>query len=152
MSSSLNQVDAIPNPKSDKNQLPLRPKTVGFYIASVLFNLCLTAQLITVGLAHFYNPFWWTMHVWLVRGYSGLSLILLAWAYWVSFPKPIRILAVSLPCLLGLQFLTIHFQTPLPFPLAIFHPLIGFVLFYVSATLVHRIWRLLSPRSDKSNF
>ncbi|NER78839.1 MAG: hypothetical protein F6K42_04525 [Leptolyngbya sp. SIO1D8] len=116
---------------------------VVFYIIAVLFNLCLATQLITVGLAHFYDPNWWTAHVWWVRKYSVLSLILLVWAYWVPFPKRIRILTVSFPGLLALQFLTIHLKTPLPFPLAVVHPLIGFVLFSASATLVHRVWRIL---------
>nr|WP_199316851.1 DUF6220 domain-containing protein [Chroococcidiopsis sp. [FACHB-1243]] len=47
---------------------------IGFYTVAVLFNLCLTIQVLTVGLAYFYSPQWWNVHVWLVRGYSGLSL------------------------------------------------------------------------------
>ncbi|WP_250122756.1 DUF6220 domain-containing protein [Chroococcidiopsis sp. CCMEE 29] len=150
MPSFSNPSDAIANQATDRTQFLSQPAVIGFYIISVLFNLCLTAQLLTVGLAHFYNPVWWRTHVWLVRGYSGLSLILLAWVYWVPFPKRVRTLTVSLPILLGLQFLTIHVQTPLPFPLAIVHPLIGFALFSASTTLVHYVWRILLPSQDKS--
>ncbi|MBE9155240.1 hypothetical protein IQ265_00050 [Nodosilinea sp. LEGE 06152] len=120
---------------------------LGFYAAAILFNLCLVAQLLTVGLAYFSDPAWWNLHVWLVRGYGGLSLILLIWAWWMPFSKRIRALAISLAVLLGLQFATVH--TPLP--LAIFHPLIGFSLFSASTTLVHRIRPMLSPNLDAND-
>lgn len=134
--------------QSNQSQISLQPAVIGFYIIAVLFNLCLTAQLLTVGLAYFAHPVWWKTHVLLVRGYSGLSLILLAWVYWLPFPQRIRSLTMSFPILLGLQFLTIHLHTPLPFPLAIFHPLIGFALFSASTTLVHHLWRILLPNQN----
>ncbi|MBD1996927.1 hypothetical protein H6G00_09885 [Leptolyngbya sp. FACHB-541] len=123
-------------------------KLMGFFILVVIFNLCLNAQVLTVGLAYFYHPEWWKMHVWLVRGYSGLSLILLIWAYRITLPRRVRSLTASLPVLLGLQFLTIHLKTPVP--LAIAHPLIGFTLFSVSTTLVHRVSRFLFPKEDET--
>ena len=126
---------------------PPRFTVMGFYSVAVLFNLCLTAQLLTVGLAYFENPSWWQAHGWLVRGYSSLSLILMVWVYGVSFPRRIRILTVSMPILLGIQFLTIHWHPLfLPLPLAIVHPLVGFFLVSVSSTLVHRVWRIVSPK------
>lgn len=152
MHSSSNTSDAIiANQATDKAQFLSRSAVIGFYIIAVLFNLCLIIQLLTVGLAYFYNSDWWRIHIWLVRGYGGLSLILLPWVYWVPFSRRIRTLTISIPILLALQFLTIHVQTPLPFPLAIVHPLIGFALFSVSTTLVHRVWglwRTLSPEEQ----
>ena len=50
----------------------------GFLAIAVLFNFCLIAQLLTVGLAVFDDPTWWHIHVLLVRGYSGLVVLLLA--------------------------------------------------------------------------
>ncbi|MEL6321595.1 MAG: DUF6220 domain-containing protein, partial [Cyanobacteria bacterium J06626_14] len=135
--------DQLPNSISRDNPFSSKSPTIVFYILAVLFNLCLTIQLLTVGLAFFHDPAWWQNHTWLVRGYSGLSLILLVWAYKIALPRRIRIFTVSFPILLGLQFLTIHVQTPLPLPLAIVHPLIGFALFYASTTLVHRTWKIL---------
>ena len=119
---------------------------MGFQVLAVFFNLCLVAQVLTVGLAYFYYPEWWKAHVWLVRSYSGLSLILLVWVYLVPFPQRVRSLTTSMPVLLGLQFLTIHLKTAIP--LAIVHPLIGFTLFSVSTTLVHRVSHIISPISD----
>lgn len=129
------------------NETPIlaRSAVLGFYAVAILFNLCLVAQLLTVGLAYFSDPTWWNLHVWLVRGYGGLSVILLVWACWMPFSKRIKALAISLAALLGLQFTTIHLHTPLP--LAIFHPLIGFSLFSTSTTLVHRVKPILSPKS-----
>jgi copper chaperone CopZ len=121
---------------------------LGFFILVVIFNLCLNAQVLTVGLAYFYNPEWWKAHMWLVRSYSGLSLILLVWVYCITVPRRVRHLTVSMPVLLGFQFLTIHFKTPIP--LAIVHPLIGFTLFLVSTTLVHRVNRFLFPKADEA--
>jgi hypothetical protein len=43
---------------------------------AVLFNFCLIAQLLTVGLAVFDDPTWWNIHVLLVRGYGGLVVLL----------------------------------------------------------------------------
>ena len=111
---------------------------IGFYATSVVFNLCLIAQIITVGIAYFNDPAWWNVHVWLVRGYSGLSLILLGGSLIAPFSSRIRSLAASLPVLLGLQFCSIYLNTPLH--LEVFHPLIGFTLFYVSSSLIHRVW------------
>lgn len=117
-----------------------------FYAISILFNVCLIAQVLTVGVAYFTDPGWWNMHVWLVRGYSGLSLVLLAGAWFTSFSNKIRSLAASLPVLLGLQFCTIHLKTPLH--LEVLHPLIGFTLFYVSSSLVHRVSREVFNKSE----
>ncbi|MGJ3248784.1 MAG: DUF6220 domain-containing protein [Elainellaceae cyanobacterium] len=111
----------------------------GFYVISVVFNLCLVAQVLSVGVAYFNDPSWWTIHVWLVRGYSGLSLLLLGGALTLPFSDKIRSLAASMPVLLLLQFCSIHLNTPLH--LQVLHPLIGFTLFYVSSSFVHRIWR-----------
>ena len=141
-------IDQHPPTVTRANQIPPKPLLVGFYVIAVLFNLCLVVQLLTVGLAFFHDPVWWGRHTWLVRGYSGLSLILLVWAYKVALPRRVRIFTVSFPILLGLQFLTIPAQTPFSCPLAIVHPLIGFALFYASTTLVHRVWRILRPHKD----
>ena len=148
MHSSSNPSDVVTNQPTEKTQFLSQSAVIGFYIIVVFFNLCLITQLITVGLAQFYRPDWWRIHVWLVRGYSGLSLILLPWVYSAPFPQRIRSLTMSFPILLALQFLTIHIQTPLLFPLAIVHPLIGFALFYASTTLVHHVWRILSPSTS----
>ncbi|OUL29487.1 DUF6220 domain-containing protein [Nostoc sp. 106C] len=110
-----------------------------FYATAILFNVCLIAQVLTVGIAYFSDPAWWKIHVWLVRGYSGVSLILLVGSLSVPFSNLIRSLSASLPVLLGLQFCSIHLKTPLH--LEVLHPLIGFTLFYVSSSLVHRVSR-----------
>ena len=114
---------------------------VGFYATSIIFNLCLIAQLLTVGVVYFNDPAWWDIHIWLVRGYSGLSLILLGWAFIAPFSDNLRSLTVSLPVLLGLQFASIH----LKIHLEVLRSLIGFSLLYVSSSLVHRLSRSLSP-------
>lgn len=119
---------------------------LGFYVTSILFNVCLIAQVLTVGVAYFTAPAWWTIHVWLVRGYGGLSLILLMGSLIAPFSDRVRSLAASLPVLLGLQFCSIHFKTPLH--LEVLHPLIGFTLFYVSSSLVHRVWREVFNKPD----
>lgn len=120
-----------------------------FFAAAILFNLCLAIQVLTVGLAYFYDSHWWTIHVWLVRAYGGLSLLIAAIAWYFSLPQRIRTLALGLPILLGLQFLTIHLQTPVP--LVVLHPLIGFSLFSASTTLVHRVGRLLAADQELPN-
>lgn len=153
MHASSDQIDAIGRSSNDQLPasisgdylIPSKSPLIVFYVLAVLFNLCLAIQLVTVGLALFHNPAWWQNHTGLVRGYSGLSLILMIWAYKIALPRKIRIFTVSFPVLLGLQFLTIHAQTSLPLPLAIVHPLIGFALFYASTTLVHRTWQILRP-------
>ena len=134
---------------SDSVQASARLTQIGFYVVSVVFNLCLIFQVLTVGLAYFYNPNWWNVHVWSVRGYSILAPIMLLWVYLSPFPRRVRSLTASMPILLGLQFLTIHLK--LPFPLAVFHPLIGFALFSASTTLVHHVSRIVFPKSDIEN-
>ncbi len=130
------------NSEIERKRNPVYWVQIGFYATSIIFNLCLVAQLVTVGIAYFYAPAWWDIHVWLVRGYSGLSLILLGGSFAAPFSRRIRSLSVSLPVLLGLQFASIHIKTPLH--LEILHPLIGFTLLYVSSSLVHRVSRSLS--------
>lgn len=131
---------------ADSIQPPACWNQIGFFTIVILFNLCLNAQVLSVGLAYFYSPQWWNVHVWLVRGYGGLSLLLLLWVYLVPFPRRVRSLTASMPVLLGLQFLTIHLKSPLP--LGVLHPLIGFTLFSVSTTLVHRVQRVVFPKAD----
>ncbi|RCJ41601.1 hypothetical protein A6769_01440 [Nostoc punctiforme NIES-2108] len=131
----------------DDTQISRRWIQISFLIAAVLFNLCLIIQIFSVGLAYFYNSDWWNLHIWLVRGYGGLSLILLIWGFLIPFPRRVRNLTASMPVLLGLQFLTIHLQTS--FPLAVFHPLIGFSLFFISTTLVHRTSHIVFPNQNQ---
>lgn len=134
------------NSETDDNISDASSVKLGFYATAILFNVCLIAQVLTVGVAYFTDPVWWNIHVWLVRGYGGLSLILLAGAVMAPFSKVIRSLAASLPILLGLQFCSIHLKTPLH--LEVLHPLIGFTLFYVSSSLVHRVSREVFHKPD----
>lgn len=137
------------NSEIERDRTPMRWMPIGFYATSVVFNLCLIAQLLTVGVAYFVNPAWWDIHVWLVRGYSGLSLLLLGWSLVTRFSPQIQRLTASLPVLLGLQFLTIHLKTP--FHLEVLHPLIGFTLVFISLSLVHSVGRILSPAHLQNN-
>ncbi|MFB2772466.1 DUF6220 domain-containing protein [Pelatocladus sp. BLCC-F211] len=123
---------------------------IAFFSVVVLFNICLNLQVLTVGLAYFYDPEWWKVHVWLVRGYSGLTLLLLGLVFLSPFPKRVRGLTISMPVLLALQFITIHLNPPLPLPLSlsVLHPLIGFSLFSASTTLVHRTQHFIFPKPD----
>ncbi|MBN3944055.1 MAG: DUF6220 domain-containing protein [Nostoc sp.] len=130
----------------DDTQISERWIQISFLIAAVLFNLCLIIQIFSVGLAYFYNSDWWNLHIWLVRGYGGLSLILLIWVFLIPFPRRVRNLTASMPVLLGLQFLTIHLHS---LPLAVFHPLIGFSLFSISTTLVHRTSHIVFPNYNQ---
>lgn len=129
---------------ADGIQLPTRWIALGFLTLAVFFNLCLVAQVLTVGLAIFYSSEWWNIHVWLVRGYGGLTIILLLLVYLSPFPQRVRNLTASMPVFLGLQFLTIH----LMLPLKVLHPLSGIMLFSVSTTLVHHAQRLAFPKPD----
>lgn len=131
---------------SERTQPSARWTRIGFLSIAVLFNLCLVAQLLTVGLAVFYSPTMWSIHVWLVRGYGGLVVLLLVGLFINPFPRKIQTLTASLAVLLILQFVTIHLNHPLP--LGILHPLIGFTLFTSSTTLVHRVWRVVFNESD----
>lgn len=135
---------------SERTQPSGRWTRIGFLLIAVLFNLCLVAQLLTVGLAVFYSPTWWSIHVWLVRGYSGLAVLLLAGLLISPFPRKIQMLTGGLVTLLILQFITIHLNHPLP--LGILHPLIGFTLFSSSTTLVHQVWRVVFNESDAVTF
>jgi len=86
------------------------------------------------------------IHVWLVRGYGGLAILLLAGLFVNPFSRKIQTLTVSMILLLTLQFITGHLEHP--FYLGIFHPLIGFSLFTSSTTLVHKVWREVFKESD----
>lgn len=125
---------------SERTQPSARWTRIGFLAIAVLFNLCLVAQLLTVGLAVFYSPNWWSVHVGLVRGYSSLALLLLGWVFISQFPQKIQMLTVSLTTLLILQFITIHLSF---LSLNVLHSVIGFALFNSSTTLVHRVWRIV---------
>ncbi len=133
----------------DCDRAPTRWTQIGFYATSIIFNICLIAQLLTVGVAHFNNPSWWNIHVWLVRGYGGLSLVLLGWAFIAPFSRRIRYFSASLPLLIGLQIASIHLKSPLH--LEVLHPLIGFTLLYVSSSLVHATSRTVSPTTPSIN-
>jgi Family of unknown function (DUF6220) len=131
---------------SEQTKLSGRWIQKGFLAIAVLFNLCLIAQLLTVGLAVFDDPTWWNIHVLLVHGYGGLALLLLAGLFINPFPQKIKMLTVGLVILLTLQFITGHLNHLLH--LGILHPLLGFSLFTSSTTLVHRSWHEVFDRSD----
>lgn len=122
---------------------------VGFLAIAILFNLCLVAQLLTVGLAVFSDASWWQVHVWLVRGYGGMAVLLLIGTFVTPFPKRIQALTKAIVILLLLQFVTAHVQQPLP--LGVLHPLTGFTLFTTSTTLVHQAMSFVMGHSEKAN-
>ncbi len=122
-------------------------RQLGFYALALIFNLCLIAQVLTVGLAYFYNPEYWYTHVLLVRGYSVLAPIMLLWVFLNPFPQRVQNLVISTLVLICLQFLTIHIKSPLH-P-GILHPLIGFSLFNISTTLVHRVQHIVFPKDTE---
>lgn len=130
----------------DQTKLSERWIQKGFLAIAVLFNLCLIAQLLTVGLAIFDNPTWWNIHVLLVRGYSGLVVLLLVGASINPFPQKIKMLTAGLVTLLTLQFITGHLNHS--FHLGVLHPLLGFSLFTSSTTLVHHSWHEVFDRAD----
>jgi hypothetical protein len=142
----LQQTDVIAAEPIGNASAPIPWVLMVFFILVVGFNICLNVQVLTVGLAYFYDPGWWQVHVGLVRSYSGLSLVLVIWAYCIPVPRRVRTLTASLPVLLGLQFLTIHLKTSVP--LAVVHPLLGFTVFSASTTLVHRVSRFLFPKAN----
>ena len=119
---------------------------VGFLAIAVLFNLCLVAQLLTVGLAVFSDASWWQVHVWLVRGYGGLAVLLLIGIFLTPFSERIQALTKAIAILLLMQFVTAHVQQPIP--LSVLHPLTGFTLFTTSTTLVHRAMPFVTGRSN----
>lgn len=121
---------------------------VGFMAIAILFSLCLVAQLLTVGLAVFSDASWWQVHVWLVRGYGGLAILLLIGPFITPLPKRIQSLTRAIALLLLLQFVTAHVQQPLP--LGVLHPLTGFILFTISTTLAHRAMTLVKEHSDNA--
>ncbi|MEM9808066.1 MAG: DUF6220 domain-containing protein [Cyanobacteria bacterium P01_D01_bin.56] len=122
---------------------------VGFLAIAILFNLCLVAQLLTVGLAVFSDASWWQVHVWLVRGYGGMAVLLLMGLFVTPFPKRVQTLTKVIVILLLFQFATAHIQQPLP--LGVLHPLTGFTLFTTSTTLVHRAMSFVMGHSEKKN-
>jgi Family of unknown function (DUF6220) len=121
---------------SEQPQISRSWTQIGFVAVAVLFNFCLMAQLLTVGLAVFDDASWWQIHVLLVRGYSGLIVLLLAGLFVNPFPRKIETLTVGISILLILQFITGHLNQQ--FHLGVLHPIIGFSLFTSSTTLVHR--------------
>jgi hypothetical protein len=131
---------------SDRAQISRSWTQIGFLAIAILFNFCLIAQLLTVGLAIFDDPTWWNIHVLLVRGYSGLVVLLLAELFVNPFLQKIKMLTVGLGVLLTLQFITGHLNHS--FHLGVLHPLLGFSLFTSSTTLVHRSWHEVFGHSD----
>lgn len=121
---------------------------VGFLAIAILFNLCLVAQLLTVGLAVFFDVSWWRVHVWLVRGYGGLAVLLLIGTFITPFTQRIQALTRAIVILLLLQFVTAHVQQPIP--LGVLHPLTGFTLFTTSTTLVHRAMPFVTGYSESA--
>jgi hypothetical protein len=64
-----------------------------------------------------------------------------------AFSPTIQRLSVSLRALLRMQFCSIHFKAPLH--LEVLHLLVGFMLFYVSPTLVYGVGRSLLFHHDR---
>lgn len=81
-----------------------------------------------------------------MRGYGGLAVLLLAGLLINPFPQKIKMLTAGLVTILTLQFITVRLNHPLH--LGILHPLLGFLLFTSSTTLVHRSWHEVLDRSD----
>ena len=103
-----------------------------------VFVGCVAVQVFLAGMAIFVDAARWTWHTTFVHVLEGLPLLMLPLAFLARAPAAMRWLTGALFALIFLQYVTANIGG---IPSA-FHPLNGFVIFWIAVHLGGRAWRV----------
>lgn len=123
-----------------------------FLIGIRLFIACLLIQLLTVGMAVFVNPSWWTNHNLFSHFIGVLGLLLFLVTLFGRFPRTIVMLTGLMNVLFFVQGSTANLVRFPQLALgAAFHPVNALLLFWIAMAIARKTQCLLVDGTNKQS-
>ncbi len=111
----------------------------GYLALAWVFAGCVAAQVFLAGMAIFVDSARWGWHTSFIHAFEGLPLVMLVAAFLGRLPAALRWLTGALIALIWAQYATANIGG-LP---EAFHPVSGFVIFWIAVHLGQRAWRVV---------
>lgn len=121
-----------------------------YAILSVIFAICVVAQVFLAGLAIFDNPLNWRNHTTFVHLFEFIPVLMLILSFVGNMPRWAIGYSASMFGVIFVMYFTANITSVLPWAAAI-HPVIAVALFWLSIKLVPKAWKLAFKPSSKGD-
>ncbi|MEB9507358.1 DUF6220 domain-containing protein [Bacillus anthracis] len=129
--------------------LRLHTGIVVFFILSILFTICVLAQVYIAGAAIFVNPTNWARHREFIHLFGfTIPLLMLVFAFIGKMPRRMLVHVIGVILTVNLMYFTANITRTLPWTGAV-HPVIAVVIVAQSIKIMKNAWFLLNPQKKK---
>ena len=115
--------------------------SISFASLSILFLICLLVQVFFAGLAIFVNPVNWTKHTGFIHLFEFIPVLMFIIAFVGKLPRWAIGHSAALFSVIFVMYFTANITPVLPWAAAL-HPVIAFVLFWMSVKTLPRVWKM----------
>lgn len=122
-------------PGRGRRPLPRRGAWYAFLGLSLVFTLCVAAQVFIAGLAVFVAPAHWAQHASFVHVFEFVPLLMLAVSAAGRLPVRLRWLSAALFALVYAQYFTANIRGLAPLVAAL-HPVVALAIFWLALRVV----------------
>jgi hypothetical protein len=132
------------------NEISTRFKVggVSFALLSILFLICILVQVFFAGLAIFVNPVNWTKHTGFIHLFEFIPVLMFIIAFAGKLPRWAIGHSAALFGVIFVMYFTANITPVLPWAVAL-HPVIAFVLFWMSVKTFPRVWKMAFKRKQR---
>jgi hypothetical protein len=126
-----------------KNEVITRKRigSISFAFLSILFLICILIQVFFAGLAIFVNPVNWTKHSGFIHLFEFIPVLMFIIAFVGKLPRWAIGHSAALFAVIFVMYFTANITPVIPWAAAL-HPVIAFLLFWMSFKNLPRIWKM----------
>ncbi|MFP7296606.1 DUF6220 domain-containing protein [Neobacillus niacini] len=127
--------------KKDEVPAGKRMGIISFAFLSISFLLCILVQVFFAGLAIFVNPLNWTKHTVFIHLFEFIPVIMFIIAFIGKLPRWTIGYSASLFAIIFVMYFTANIAPVVAWGAAL-HPVIAFLLFWLTVKNLPRIWKM----------
>lgn len=127
--------------KKDEISTRNRIGSISFALLSILFLICILVQVFFAGLAIFVNPVNWTKHTGFIHLFEFIPILMFIIAFVGKLPRWAIGHSAALFAVIFVMYFTANITSAIPWVAAL-HPVIAFILFWMSVKNVPRGWKM----------
>ncbi|MDM5327205.1 DUF6220 domain-containing protein [Neobacillus sp. CF12] len=134
--------------KSNEVSTRFKVSGVSFALLSILFLICILVQVFFAGLAIFVNPANWTKHTGFIHLFEFIPVLMFIIAFVGKLPRWVIGHSAALFGVIFVMYFTANITPVLPWAAAL-HPVMAFVLFWMSVKSVPKVWEMTFKRKQR---
>ncbi|MBY0147332.1 DUF6220 domain-containing protein [Neobacillus niacini] len=131
--------------KSNEVSTVFKIGSISFVSLSILFLFCILVQVFFAGLAIFVNPVNWTKHTGFIHLFEFIPVLMFVIAFVGKLPRWAIGHSAALFGVIFIMYFTANITSVIPWAAAL-HPVIAFVLFWMSVKTVPKVWQMAFKR------